>query len=63
MGAFQLDPSAAFLDTLAEVELQRGSQSEAITASRKAFGLRPEKYFKQQLERIEARDRSTPVPE
>jgi tetratricopeptide (TPR) repeat protein len=63
--ATTLTPSSAgYLDTLAEVHFQRGDQTEALAAMKRAIKLAPgQAYFARQLRRMEAGDRATDVPE
>jgi tetratricopeptide (TPR) repeat protein len=62
--AVELSPkSAAYLDTLAEVHFQRGDQARAIDLMRRCIALESQRhYFRRQLQRFEAGDRSTDVP-
>lgn len=62
--AIQLEPeNAGYLDTLAEVHFQRGSQDKAIESMKKCVAMEPKNdYFRKQLKRIEAGDRSAELP-
>jgi tetratricopeptide (TPR) repeat protein len=63
--AVRLDPErAVYLDTLAEIHFQKGDKAAAIDAIKKCIKLEPEReFFKKQLERFEAGDPKTDVPE
>ena len=55
--------SAGDLDTLAEVNFQRGDKEKAIAAQKKAIQLDPKKaYYRRQLKRIEAGDPAAQRP-
>jgi hypothetical protein len=56
--AVELEPDATgYLDTLAEVLLQRGDKAGAVAAQKKAVELDPKKpYYRKQLQRMEAGD-------
>jgi tetratricopeptide (TPR) repeat protein len=56
--------NAGYLDTLAEVHFQRGERDEALRLMRRCLKLAPRRaYFRQQLKRFEAGDRSAEVRE
>jgi tetratricopeptide (TPR) repeat protein len=63
--AVRLDPNhAGYLDTLAEVQFQRGENAEAVRLMRRCIELAPEReYYRNQLKRFEAGDRAAEVPE
>jgi tetratricopeptide (TPR) repeat protein len=63
--AVELAPeSAVYLDTLAEVQFQRGSRKDAIAAQERAIKLDPRRsYYRQQLERLQHGSRSSPRPQ
>jgi tetratricopeptide (TPR) repeat protein len=59
----QAPTNAGFLDTLAEVNFQRGEQAKAIELMHKCLTLEPRNtYFANQLRRFEVGDRDAPVP-
>jgi tetratricopeptide (TPR) repeat protein len=62
--AVELSPDhAAPLDTLAEVHFQRGEQARAVELMKKCIDLEPgSAYFRKQLKRFEAGDRSSQLP-
>jgi tetratricopeptide (TPR) repeat protein len=52
-----------FLDTLAEVHFQRGERAEALRLMRRCVQLAPDReYYRRQLKRFEAGERSADVP-
>jgi hypothetical protein len=59
-----LEPnSAAYLDTLVELQFQRGGRDEAVRLARRCLELAPRRaYFRAQLEHFEAGDSSSEVP-
>ena len=63
--AVRLAPdNARFLDTLAEVHFQRGERDEAVQLMRRCIQLVPSReYYRNQLRRFEAGDRSKEVKE
>jgi predicted Zn-dependent protease len=62
--AVELSPdNAGVLDTLAEVQFQRGHKDEAIATQKKAVALEPKRaYFRKQLKRIKAGDPAADRP-
>jgi predicted Zn-dependent protease len=53
-----------YLDTLAEVQFQRGEKDRAIENMKKCLALSPKSdYFRKQLERFERGDPSAEVPD
>jgi tetratricopeptide (TPR) repeat protein len=62
--AVELDPAGTgYLDTLAEVHFQRGERDQAIAAMKRCLERQPgEAYYRKQLKRFEAGDRSAEVP-
>jgi tetratricopeptide (TPR) repeat protein len=62
--AVELAPTnAGYLDTLAEVQFQRGNKEEAIALQKRVIQLDPKKvYFRKQLRRLEAGDPSAERP-
>jgi tetratricopeptide (TPR) repeat protein len=62
--AVRLGPdNPSYLDTLAEVHFQRGESAEAVRLIRRCIELAPGKdYYRNQLKRFEAGDRSVEVP-
>src|SRR5207248_7350672 len=53
---------AGYLDTLAEVQFQRGERDEALRLMRRCIALAPRRaYFRHQLKRFEAGDRSAEI--
>jgi tetratricopeptide (TPR) repeat protein len=55
--------NAGVLDTLAEVEFQRGDKNEALAVEKKAVALEPKRvYFRKQIKRIEAGDPAAERP-
>lgn len=63
--AVELEPdTAAFLDTLAEVDFQSGRKEAAIAAMKHCIQLEPTRaYYRKQLKRFEAGDPNADVPE
>jgi hypothetical protein len=63
--AVELAPGeSSYLDTLAEVQFQRGDKETAVGLMKKCIAMRPRHdYFHKQLRRFEAGDPSTDVPE
>jgi tetratricopeptide (TPR) repeat protein len=56
--------NAGYLDTLAEVQFQRGERDEALRLMRRCIELDPRRaYYRQQLKRFKAGDRSAEVRE
>lgn len=63
--AVRLAPDqAGYLDTLAEAHFQRGESAEAVRLMRRCIELAPDRaYYRNQLKRFEAGDRSAKLPE
>jgi len=63
--AVRLSPdNPSYLDTLAELQFQRGRKADAIALVKKCIELAPKRrYYREQLKRIEAGDPSAPVPD
>lgn len=63
--AVELAPTTAgYLDTLAEVHFQRGERDKALDAMRRCRAMEPTRgYFRRQLARFEAGDKTVPPPE
>jgi tetratricopeptide (TPR) repeat protein len=63
--AVRLGPdNPAYLDTLAEVQFQRGQQEQAVALMKQCLELAPKRrYYQEQLKRIQAGDPKVPVPD
>jgi len=63
--AVELAPKdSGFLDTLAEVQFQRGDKDTALRLMKKCVEMAPKReYYRKQLRRFEAGDPNTAVPE
>jgi predicted negative regulator of RcsB-dependent stress response len=63
--AVELEPAnAGYIDTLAEVQFQRGNSARAIDLIRRCLEIEPRNsYFQKQLQRFQAGDPKAPVPD